>query len=186
MSLSDFPTVTIPKTGVQCHKCLPYLAEVRNRAILPLQSGPEIDSWVANHPTFTRATIRFDRVLFLNDVFYKPVEAVQLLFSINEGKYGAACAIDFVAKVMFYDTFIVHDTEGYCMGLMFYPWFAPSGSATSRSDVLSQTDAVRVRSCWGGMAAFDAEVFQTARPRSLVVAPFLVAYRIDLLIESAA
>jgi hypothetical protein len=43
---------------------------------------------------------------------------------------------------------------------MFYPWFSTAGSATSRNDVRRETDAVRVRSCWGGMAAFDAAVFQ--------------------------
>ncbi|KAF2496435.1 hypothetical protein BU16DRAFT_509484 [Lophium mytilinum] len=157
ISLSSFPTVIIPTTGEVRTKRLLYLAEVRNRAILPLQSGLSIDAWAASHPTFkSAATTRFDRILFLNDVFFNPVDAVQLLFSTNEGRYDAACAIDFVGKVKFHDTFVVRDTDGYSLGLAFYPWFTPSGSATSRNDVLSQTDAVRVRSCWGGMAAFDA------------------------------
>jgi hypothetical protein len=94
-------------------------------------------------------------------VFFDPIEAAQLLFSTNVGpngraEYSAACAVDFIAKVMFYDTFVVHDMEGYGMGLMFYPWFPATDEQQSRNDVLALKDAVRVRSCWGGMAAFDA------------------------------
>jgi hypothetical protein len=104
--------------------------------------------------------------LFLNDIYFSAIDAAQLLFSTNldrnsgRATYRAACAIDFVAKVMFYDTFVVRDTEGYGMGVMYFPWFAPRGSATSRNDVLAGKDAVRVRSCWGGMAAFDADAIQ--------------------------
>ena len=61
---------------------------------------------------------------------------------------------------MFYDTFVVRDLEGFGMGLMFYPWFTPSGKAESRRDVLAGKDAVRVKSCWGGMIALDAAPFQ--------------------------
>ena len=46
------------------------------------------------------------------------------------------------------------------MGLMFYPWFTPSGRAESRDDVLAERDAVRVKSCWGGMIALEAAPFQ--------------------------
>ncbi|KAF2813561.1 uncharacterized protein BDZ99DRAFT_507466 [Mytilinidion resinicola] len=151
MNLNSFPTVTIPATGEARTKRLLYLAEVRNRAILPLQSGPSITTWAASHPIFnSAASTRFDRVLFLNDIF-KPVDAVQLLFSTNEGKYDAAFAIDFVAGITLYDTFVIQDTEGF----------------TSRNDVLSQTDAVRVRSCWSGMAAFDTTVFQPIPPPTI-------------------
>lgn len=107
----------------------------------------------------------FDRVFFLNDVYFKPADAAQLLFSTNvdvsgRARYRTACAVDFIANLLFYDTFVVRDTEGHGMGFMLFPWFAPTGQAQSRSDVLRGKDAVRVRSCWGGMAAFDARVFQ--------------------------
>jgi hypothetical protein len=42
---------------------------------------------------------------------------------------------------------------------MFFPWFTSRGKATSRNDVLAEKDAVRVKSCWGGMVAFDATPF---------------------------
>ncbi|OCL04636.1 glycosyltransferase family 69 protein [Glonium stellatum] len=166
IDLSIFPPITLP-SGQMRRKRITYLAEVRNRAILPLSQGLESDQWAEKHPEFKQATGHFDRVLFLNDVYFKPTEAVQLLFSTNRGssgraEYSAACAIDFVAKNFFYDTFVVHDVEGYSMGLNFYPWFQDFGNELSRNNILSQKDAVRVRSCWGGMAAFDAAIF---RPR---------------------
>jgi hypothetical protein len=66
----------------------------------------------------------------------------------------------------FYDTFATRDLEGYDMGVPFYPWFTGAGKAESRKDVLAQKDAVRVRSCWGGMVAFEAKWFQTGLHRS--------------------
>ncbi|KAI5304879.1 hypothetical protein KEM55_009232, partial [Ascosphaera atra] len=89
-----------------------------------------------------------------------------LLFSTNVDKdgvaqYRAACATDFINSFKFYDTFATRDLDGYSMGVPFYPWFSSVGKAESRKDVLSQKDAVRARSCWGGMVAFDAKYFQT-------------------------
>ncbi|OCK76269.1 glycosyltransferase family 69 protein [Lepidopterella palustris CBS 459.81] len=177
IALTNFPSLTLPG-GQQRTKRITYLAEVRNRALLPLHSGPAVDAWASEHPTFTRATTTFDRVLFLNDVFYNPTEAAQLLFATNSARtgkaeYSAACAIDFVAKFLHYDSFVVRDMEGYGTGLGFYPWFSTSGSSASRNDVLAQKDAVRVRSCWGGMAAFDASIFQPRIAAQNVTVPAL-------------
>ena len=136
-------------------KRIALLAEVRNRALRPLDDP--------NSPAYNR---RFDKVLYVNDVFFDPVEAANLLFSTNadeaSGKtnYRAACAVDFVNPFKFYDTFATRDTEGYRMGVPFFPWFTNSGNGTSRQDVLEQKDAVRVKSCWGGMVAFEAKWIQ--------------------------
>ena len=46
------------------------------------------------------------------------------------------------------------------MGTPFFPWFSAAGEAQSLQDVLDGKDAVQVRSCWGGMVAFDARYFQ--------------------------
>jgi hypothetical protein len=70
------------------------------------------------------------------------------------------CAVDFINAFKFYDYFATRDLEGYEMGMQFFPWFADVGDAASRQDVMSQKDAVRVRSCWGGMTAFEASWFQ--------------------------
>lgn len=109
--------------------------------------------------------ITFDKLLFVNDVIFDPVEAAQLLFSTNvdsagRTQYGAACAVDFINPFKFYDRFATRDLEGNSMGIPFFPWFTDAGSKISRQDVLDQKDAVRVRSCWGGMTAFEAKWFQ--------------------------
>lgn len=156
LSLDVLPIITTP-AGEKRTKRIAYLAEVRNRALRPLDHTYIPPSHEAG---FRHADMTFDRVLFLNDIFFSAEDAAQLLFSTNKGKYRTACAIDFVANVMFYDSFVVRDTDGYGMGLMFFPWFPPTGSAQSRDAVLAQKDAVPVRSCWGGMASFDASLFQ--------------------------
>ncbi|WEW61002.1 hypothetical protein PRK78_006491 [Emydomyces testavorans] len=162
ISLSEVPTISLP-SGEQRTKRIAYLAEVRNRALRPLDR-----SYVPsdNQTGFRHVSMKFDRVLFLNDIFFSAIDATHLLFSTNNSKYRAACAIDFVSNVMFYDSFVVRDTDGYGMGLMFFPWFPPTGSAKSRNAVLAGKDAVPVRSCWGGMAAFDATVFQSTSIRN--------------------
>ncbi|PWY77543.1 hypothetical protein BO70DRAFT_388346 [Aspergillus heteromorphus CBS 117.55] len=147
-NFTGFPTVTLPD-GSEHVRRVAFLAEVRNRALRPLEEHPEL---------------QFDRLLFLNDVYFNALDALQLLFSTNTQNgvpdYRAACAVDFINPFKFYDTFASRDLEGYGTGLPFYPWFAAAGQAQSRQDVLHGKDAVRVRSCWGGMVAFDARFFQ--------------------------
>ena len=157
VDIQQLPRVTLP-SGEERVRRIPFLAEVRNRALRPLDDK----NCPAGH-------IQFDKLLFLNDVIFDPVDAAQLLFSTNSnaaGKtnYRAACGIDFINPFKFYDTFATRDLEGYPPGLPFFPWFSGNGQAGSRSDVLNQKDAVRVRSCWGGIVAFSADWFQ--RPLS--------------------
>jgi ZIP family zinc transporter len=103
--------------------------------------------------------------LYLNDVNFHPIDAVQLLFATNidstgRTNYGAACALDFINAFKYYDRFATRDYDGHVTGIPFFPYFTSAGSAISRKDILSQTDAVRVRSCWGGMVAYEAHWFQ--------------------------
>jgi len=147
-------------------KRITYLSEIRNRLLLPLERGSKrYEKLQINHTDTT-----FDRILFLNDIYFKPIDALHLLFSTNVNPstgladYDVACAVDFVAAVMFYDSFVVRDFEGYGMGLMFFPWFTSKGRSISRNDVLAEKDAVRVQSCWGGMVSFAAAPFQEQPP----------------------
>lgn len=149
LDLSTLPHVTVPG-GDQRVKRIEYLAQVRNRALKPLEEQPEI---------------RYDKLLFLNDILFEPIDTLQLLFSTNANEHGipqyrAACSVDFDNPFKFYDTYATRDLQGYSMGLPFYPWFATTGGGESRKDVRAGKDAVRVRSCWGGMVAFDAKYFQ--------------------------
>ncbi|TKA80986.1 hypothetical protein B0A49_01046 [Cryomyces minteri] len=157
VALDEIPHITLP-TGGQRLKRIEFLADVRNRALRPLDNA----SSSAYHT-------RFDKLLYLNDVIFDPIDAANLLFSTNvdstgHTQYRAACAVDFGNAFKFYDTFATRDLEGHSMGIPFFPWFTNEGNADSRQDVLDQKDAVRVCSCWGGMIAFEAKWFQTAHP----------------------
>lgn len=137
-------------SGQNRTKRIAFLATVRNRALRPLG---------------TKEAIQFDKLLYINDVIFDPIDAVNLLFSTNyqpsgQSQYQAACAVDFINAFKFYDRFALRDFEGYTSGIPFFPWFTGAGQATSRRDVLAQQDAVRVRACWGGMVAFEAKWFQ--------------------------
>ncbi|KAF3483015.1 uncharacterized protein GIQ15_02339 [Arthroderma uncinatum] len=152
--------ITLPD-GSRRLKRIAFLADVRNRALRPL-----------NEPNM----MRFDKILYVNDIFFNPIDALQLLLStnINEDgvtRYRAACAVDFINPFKFYDTFASRDLEGYSMGIPFFPWFTTAGDGQSRKDVLNQRDAVRVRSCWGGMVAFDAHYFQAPPPGQTQTSP---------------
>ncbi|KAI7971159.1 hypothetical protein EIK77_003086 [Talaromyces pinophilus] len=150
LPVEDLPHIRLP-SGDNVIKRIAYLAEVRNRALEPIK---------------TNTSTQFDKLLFLNDVIFDPIEAIQLLFSTNidensgRAQYSAACAVDFINPFKFYDTFATRDLEGFGIGVPLYPWFTDSGLALSRNDVFAQKDAVRVRSCWGGMVAFQAKWFQ--------------------------
>jgi hypothetical protein len=150
--MSTLPRVSFPD-GSSRIKRIAFLAEVRNRALAPIET----------------ARVQFDRILFINDVNFDPIEAAQLLLSTNidstgHANYGAACAVDFINPFKFYDRFATRDLDGFDMGIPFFPWFTSAGTATSRNEVLSGSDAVRVRSCWGGMVAYEAKWFQDQRP----------------------
>lgn len=152
LALDNISHIVLPD-GTERVKRISYLAAVRNKALFPLEE-PSIP--------------RYDKILFLNDVIFNPVDAAQLLFSTHVDDYGkanyaAACAVDFINPFKFYDTFATRDLEGYSMGVPFFPWFSNSGEGLSRQDVLDGKDAVRVKSCWGGMVAFDAKFFQPSR-----------------------
>lgn len=155
LDLDRLHSVTVPGGSKRIRR-IEYLAEVRNRALRPLEAHKKV---------------QFDRLLYLNDVAFDPVDALQLLFSTHVddngiARYRAACAVDFINPFKFYDTYATRDLQGFGMGLPFFPWFSNVGDGQSRKDVLSGTDSVRVRSCWGGMVAFDARFFQlpTAGP----------------------
>ena len=151
LPLESIPNVTL-QDGSKRIKRIAYLAEVRNQALRPLDDSDVV----------------YDKILFLNDIVFNPIDAVQLLFSTNvdetgKASYDAACAVDFLNPFKFYDTFATRDIEGYSMGVPFFPWYSDAGKGLSRQDVLAGKDAVRVTSCWSGMVAFDAKYFLDTR-----------------------
>lgn len=153
VSLEQFANVTMPD-GTERMKRLSYLSEMRNRALRPLDRYRK-DSGV----------VPFDKVLFLNDVFFHVEDAAQLLFSTNIGPDGRAhylstCAMDYNNPFLFYDLYAQRDAEGYSNGLPIFPIFSTAGQGLSRQDMLAQKDAVRVSACWSGMVAMQAKYVQ--------------------------
>lgn len=152
-------------SGQERTKRITYLAEIRNRAMRPLYNAFN-SICDASHAWNISCELlrRTDKVLFLNDVVFSAQDAADLLFATKSGpnlptNYRAACAVDFINPIKFYDTFATRDIAGYGIGVPFFPWFSTAGDGKSRQDVLDGTDAVRVRSCWGGMVAFEARWF---------------------------
>lgn len=149
--LDTIPHTSLPN-GEKRVKRIAFLAEVRNKALAPLETHPDAKGR------------KWDKVLFINDVYFQPEGALRLLWGTNlneEGKaeYKAVCASDFVASWKYYDTFATRDAEGYSIGIPIFPWFGSEGDAVTRGDVLGGRDSVRVKSCWGGMVAFDGRYF---------------------------
>jgi hypothetical protein len=125
-----------------------YLASIRNHALEPLrQYRSDMSINESRH---------FDKLLFLNDVIFSSTDVFRLLHT-NNGDYAAACALDFINPVKFYDTLATRDADGYSMGFILYPFFAPG---TSQSQLLRGDNLVQVKSCWSGMVAFDSAPFE--------------------------
>lgn len=163
LDLNELKQINLPE-GKQGVKRIEYLAEVRNRALRPLEQPSTLQA-TDNGLQYTDTM--FDYVLFINDVYFDPVEALQLLFLTNSGTYEAACAIDFVSITNYYDSYASRDYDGFGLGygpgFRIFPWFSSSGSAKSRKKVLAGSDAVPVRACWGGMVSFKAKWFQARK-----------------------
>lgn len=129
---------------------IPYLSRVRNQAMEPLASLAGDDSGESSN---TKGT-RYDQVLWLNDVVFDVQDLVTLLRT-NGGTYAAACSMDFKNPPVYYDTFALRDDKGYKTTTQQWPWFQ-SGRARR---AMWRGEAVRVKSCWNGIVAFDAAPF---------------------------
>ncbi|KAI1332526.1 glycosyltransferase family 69 protein [Xylariaceae sp. FL0255] len=125
---------------------IPYLARVRNQAMEPLE---ELKGQGKS----------FDKVLWINDVVFD-TEDIATLFNTRDGKYAAACSIDYKAVPFYYDTFALRDDMGLKTMSQYWPWFQ---SPTSRAQA-EQNEPIRVTSCWNGIVVFDAAPFYSNPP----------------------
>ncbi|KAL8907525.1 MAG: hypothetical protein Q9171_005817 [Xanthocarpia ochracea] len=128
-------------TGKKELRRIPYLARLRNRSLEPLVQLSE-------------KGIKFDKILFLNDVVFDTQDIVTLL-STRDGKYAAACSLDFSKPPHYYDTFALRDSNGDEAVTSTYPYFR---SSASRNALISG-QPVPVQGCWNGIVAFDAAPF---------------------------
>jgi hypothetical protein len=120
---------------------IPYLARLRNTSLKPLLDMR------ANGQSF-------DKVLFLNDVVFRPSDVLSLL-ATNQGSFAAACAVDFHYPPAYYDTFALRDSEGLGSVMTSFPYFR---SPDSRKAML-EGRATKVQSCWNGMIVMDSAPF---------------------------
>lgn len=125
-----------------------YLASVRNLTLAPLTK--ELDEQF-NY---------FDKVVFLNDVFYDWFSVVRLLNTRN-GLYDQVCAFDYF-KIGLYDTWVTRDTCSRRTKVV-WPYFQDEHSIS----LLRQGKPVPVNSCWNGITAFDAKWFVESRDNGI-------------------
>lgn len=140
------PTTGIPgfdytPSGKMELRRIPYLAKLRNIALEPLFE-------------LQQKGLKFDKVLFLNDVVFNNHD-VQTLLHTNEGEYAAACSLDFSKPATLYDTFALRDINGKEPMMLTWPYF---GNRQNRKAV-ERSIPVRVKSCWNGIVAMHAEAF---------------------------
>ncbi|KAF8863097.1 hypothetical protein BDZ45DRAFT_686328 [Acephala macrosclerotiorum] len=72
LPLEEFPRVTLLNSETRI-KRIAFLAKVRNRALRPIELDP---------------SIKFDKLLFVNDTTFNPTDAVQLLFCTHADESG--------------------------------------------------------------------------------------------------
>ena len=142
---------------------IPYLSRLRNISLRPLKE-------------LASEGIKFDKVLFLNDVVFtvsqkipssrsladEPIqtEDVANLLATRDGDYAAACSLDFSKSSQYYDTFALRDSDGHEAATPSWPYFR---SKSSR-DAMISGQPVPVQSCWNGIIAFDAVPFYEPDP----------------------
>ena len=131
---------------------IPYLAKLRNKVLEPLTDQTVLD--VMFHDDGRNSRPQFDKILFLNDVHFRPSDVLTLL-STNSGSYTAACALDFQLPPRYYDTFVLRDEKGYTTATDYFPYFRTSAARKKITSGLP----VPVTSCWNGMIAMDAAPF---------------------------
>lgn len=118
-----------------------YLAELRNKALAPL--------W-----DLASQGEKFDKVLFVSDVVFTTKDVLNL-FQTNDGKYAAACGLDFESPPAFYDTFALRDSAGEVPLMQTWPFFR----STASRDAMIANRPVPVQSCWNGELIFSMAVY---------------------------
>lgn len=121
---------------------IPYLSNLRNRGLEPL---------INMHMKHGRT---FDKILYLNDVYFEPSDILTLL-ATNEGVYDVACGIDFHLPPAFYDVFAARDIEKRGPVMTSFPYFRAQGT---RDAIMAGLPA-RVASCWNGVMLADAAAY---------------------------
>ncbi|KAI7830904.1 cryptococcal mannosyltransferase 1-domain-containing protein [Kickxella alabastrina] len=104
-------------------------------------------------------TLRYNRVVFLNDIFFCLPDIFELLHQSRVHSAHLTCAEDFEIQhgaLAFYDTWVSRDILGHAFKSR-YQEIAQDGNA-----LVSQlyNRPFQVQCCWNGLAVIDARVFE--------------------------
>ena len=119
----------------------------------------------------------FDRVLYLNDVFFCAAGAKKLISNSKEHSADLVCSTDYTEKdaackncsdLQFYDIWVAHDQSGsrFANEPPFITGHAPSLTRLARQEPFP------VFSCWNGMVVIKADLFQSEGLRFRTHAPY--------------
>jgi hypothetical protein len=144
LSVPPGPTgwISNPHNGSAELRRIPYLANLRNRAM---------------EPFYEQHDGHFDKILWLNDVAFSTSD-IRTLLDTNAGSYAAACSLDFSVAGSIYDTFALRDIQGREQISATWPFFR---ARASRAAVKASLP-IPVASCWNGVVAFTAKPFYEA------------------------
>ncbi|KAJ2759498.1 hypothetical protein H4S06_002200 [Coemansia sp. BCRC 34490] len=120
-----------------------YMAELRNRAMEPL---------------YRNETASFDKIVFVNDVFFCVPDVLELIHQADKQNAHMTCAEDFAlthGSLTFYDTWVARDM----LGRAFKP--KQRNIADDGGALVGQLHGrpFQVQCCWNGMTVIDARVF---------------------------
>jgi hypothetical protein len=114
-----------------------FLSEIRNKALESLYNL----NWNSDET----------RVIFLNDIYYKMSDVINLI-NTNNMEYDFACGLDFFYA--FYDVLVSRDL-GMNILMDYYPYFKNS----TDQKLVRNGLPIRVFSCWNGMVIMKATPF---------------------------
>eukprot|EP00158_Paraphelidium_tribonemae_P007036 Partr_v1_DN28083_c2_g1_i2_m56866 putative capsular associated protein len=116
-----------------------------------------------------RLQIRYDKLIFFNDIMYDPVDFMRMFEApslAGNGGYDAICGMDYYST--FYDNFATRESQyhtpsisqdkGAIGGLKPDSW-RPHFYSTERQRLFAAHELIPVFSCWNGVAIFKTEPF---------------------------
>ncbi|KAJ3089925.1 capsular associated protein [Quaeritorhiza haematococci] len=125
-----------------------YLAHARNEAMKPLYESS--------------TSTRYDRVIFMNDVFYCADDVKELIHQSRLQKSDITCGLDFGPRgnwiwpdITFYDNWVAHDLEGNMFDFTSQDFVLHKPS----NERYKQGLPFQVSCCWNGIAVLKTEPF---------------------------
>ncbi|CAO3624386.1 unnamed protein product [Cunninghamella blakesleeana] len=124
------------------------LSKLRNIVLNPLRKIQQDKDDHYNNNDNDGAKLVYDKILFLNDIWFNWKDAVELIYS-NNGDYDAVCSMDFYGE--YYDMFATREINGQWLGSGQYPYFEDLKSR----QLLKNNELIPVYSCFGGMVSYN-------------------------------